>query len=468
MAGGINFSGIGSGLDFSKLTEAIMAERARPLTQLQARSADYAKRGDALKQLNARLAALADSVDALTDRDLGTGRLASSSAASIVTASSTVDATLGAIDLTVTRLATSLSQSSRVYGAATSAVLAGAATSATFELRLGGESAGVAIAIDETNNTLTGLRDAINEADAGVTATIVDLDGTETQYKLVLNSTATGAAGRVELVETSATGSAADLNLTSLNPPGATVDFSDLDAAFSINGLDVTRATNTVTDAVTGLTFNLKEIGSARVTVSAKTSDLSDKIYAFVSAYNDVQDFIAAQYVKDGKDRPSGVLAGDSTLRAAQAQLREAIGALSTDNGGAFDNFTQIGISRDDAGKLTLDAAVLNDALSDSFSDVQALFSGQADGDVGLANSIYDAVNALSDSITGTVQTAIDGYASSVKRIEQNINQQLQRLNTLRSTLTRQFAAADAAINQLNGQGTSLTTVLKSLEPRNE
>ncbi|MFN0084357.1 MAG: flagellar filament capping protein FliD [Blastocatellia bacterium] len=466
MAGGINFSGIGSGLDFSKLTEAILAERARPLTQLQARSTDYTKRGDALKQLNARLVAFTEAARALTDRSLGTGRLASSSAAGVATATSSDAAAAGTINLTVTRLATGLSQSSRVYGSAASAVLADGATSATFELRTGGAGTGTAITIDETNNTLTGLRDAINNAGAGVTAAIVDIDGAGTQYRLVLNSTATGASGRVELAETSATGTAADLNLASLNPPGATTDFSGLDAAFSLNGLALTRATNTISDAVAGLTFSLKDTGSAKIIVSAKTSDLSDRISTFVGAYNDVQDFIAGQYAKDGKDRPSGVLAADPTLRAAQARLREAVGASSANNGGTFNNLTEIGINRDDAGRLTLDTAALNEKLSSSFSNVRALFSGKAEGQTGLANRIHETAAALSDSVTGSVRAAIDGYQSSIKRIEQNISSQLERLNLLRETLNRQFAAADAAISQLNGQGTSLTTVLKSLEPR--
>jgi flagellar hook-associated protein 2 len=468
MAGAINFSGIGSGLDFSALTEAILAERSRPLTQLQARSADFTKRSDALKQLNARLVAFTEAANALTDRALGTGLQAATSSASVATASSSSSAAAGTINLTVTRLASGLSQSSRVYGSASEAVLAGSATTATFELRQGGAATGAAITIDETNNTLTGLRDAINNAGAGVTAAIVDIDGTGAQYKLVLNSTATGAAGRVELAETSATGAAADLNLASLNPPGATTDFSALDAAFSVNGLALTRSTNTVSDAVAGLTFNLKDAGSAKITVSAKTSDLGDKVSAFVRAYNDVQDFIAGQYAKDGKGRPSGVLAGDPTLRAVQAQLRDAVGASSANNGGAFKNLTEIGISRDDAGKLTLDTSVLNEKLSSAFSDVKSLFSGKTEGFTGLANSIHTAAGALSDSVTGSVRAAIDGYESSIKRIEKNVADQLQRLNLLRETLTRQFAAADAAINQLNGQSTSLTTVLKSLEPRND
>jgi flagellar hook-associated protein 2 len=465
----VNLNGTGSNIDFGTLTDAIISDRARPLTQLQTKSADYSSRSGALKQLNGKLAALTLAAAALTDRDLGTGRQAGSTANVVTSATSTDTAVAGTANLSVTRLATSLAQASRTYGDDKGAVLAGAATTATFELRKGGALTGTPITIDATNNTLTGLRDAINAADAGVTAAIVDVDGTGTQFKLVMNSSATGVSGRVELVETTAvdTGTGADLNLASLNPPGATSDFSDLNAAFTINGLGLTRATNTVSDAIGGVTLSLKTVGVATITVTTKTSDLGDKIAGFVKAYNDVQDFIAGQYAKDGSGRPTGALAGDQTLRAAQRQLRDAVGGSSSDNGGALKDLTEIGIGRDNSGKLTLDTVVLNDKLTTSTSDVRALLAGKAEGDTGIFNKIHNAYGALSDDITGSVKSAIDGFTDSIKRLDKNIADQLGRLALLRQTLTRQFAVADAAISQLNGQGSTLTSVIDSLNSNN-
>lgn len=468
MAGGINFSGIGSNIDFSQLTEAILADRARPLKQLQAKSADYTKRSDALKQLNSRLLALTSAANALTDRELGTSRQATSSNTAVATVTSTDEAVAGSLNLSVTRLASSLTQASRVYNDDTAAVLAGGATSATFELRQGGAASGTPITIDSTNNTLIGLRDAINGANAGVTAAVVDVDGSGTQYKLVLNSSGTGAAGRVELVETSATGTGTDINLTSLNPPGATTDFSALNAAFTVNGLALTRATNTVSDAVTGLTFSLKDTGTAAITVAARTSDVTDKLNVFIKAYNDVQDFVAGQYTKDGQGRPTGALAGDATLRSVQRQLRDAVGGDSTNNGGSLTNLTELGVSRTEDGKLKLDSAVLNNKLSSSFGDVQALLSGKDESFTGLGQALHTAYDQLSNDVTGLVKTAINGYADSLKRLNSSINSQLDRLASLRETLTRQFAAADAAISQLNDQGTALTNLLKSFEPKSQ
>ena len=460
MASIASFSGLGSGIDFSQLTEAILAERSRPISLLQSRSSLFSKRNDAYKQLNTKLATLTEAANALTNKDLGTGRLASSSASDKVTASATASAATGAFSLSVTRLASSLTQASRVYASADTAVLAGGAISATFELRLGGASEGTEITIDATNNTLEGLRDAINDADAGVTATIVATDVAGTQNKLVLTSAATGSAGRVELVETTATGTEADLALTSLNLPGGV--FSDLDATFTLNGLSLTRSSNTVSDAVSGVTFNLVNTGSATVTVSSSKTDLEARVRSFVNAYNEVQEFIAAQYTTGSNGRPSGALVGDATLRTVQTQLRNALNLSSTDNGGAFDNLTQLGIGRSEDGLLTLDDTVLSSALTDSFSDARALFSGLSESETGLADTFYDTFKNLSDDVTGVVQSAITGNETSIKTIEKTVSDQLARLSTLRQSLTKQFAAVDAAINQLNGQGTALTNLFEA------
>ena len=465
MATAINFSGLGSGIDFSKLTDAILADRSRPLAQLQSQSDLLTKRSTALQQLNAGLATLADAANALTNRDIGTGRIASSSATTVAAASATSSAAPATINLSVTRTATYLTQASKVYAASSDAVLAGGATSATFELRKGGATTGTEITIDSSNNSLTGLRDAINNAKAGVTATIVDADGSGTQNKLILTSTATGAAGRVELVETSATGTAASINLSSLNAPGG--DFSLLDASFSINGFALTRSTNSISDAVSGVTFDLKSTGSTTITVSPNTAEVSQKLTAFINAYNSVQSFIAGQYTKDSSGRPTGVLAGDPTLHTVQQQLRDAISATSTTNGGALSNLTQIGLGRDSNDNLTLDNTVLNDKLANSFSNVQALLSGKSASQTGLANSIYDSYTRLGDKITGVVQTAINGYQDSVKNLGRSIDRQLAMLTTLRNSLNRQFAAADAAISQLNGQGTTLTNILNAMTSSN-
>jgi len=460
MANNITFSGIGSSIDFGVITDAIISSRSRPLVQLTVRQSDFKAQSDALKQFNSKLIALKEAADALNDRSLGSGLGASSSSPEFVTASATSGATSGTIGVEVVSLATSLAQASTSFASADSSILAGGANTATFELRKGGASTGTTITIDSTNNSLAGLRDTINAAGAGITAAIVDISGDGTQNQLVLNSSETGAAGRVELVETTSTGTGSGLDLRTLNPISGS--FADLDAQVKINGLAISRSTNTITDAVSGITLNLKAVGSSNVNISSDTSSLKSKIAAFVDAFNGVQDFINSQFKLNANGKPSGVLSRDSTLRAVQQSLRDIINVTSSENGGAFTSLTQIGITRDENGKLQIDQDIINDKLKTSLADVQALFAGKADDQTGLATSLL----TISTNLSSNVESAITGFDASVSAITKSIEAQQSRLDALRTSLTRQFSVADAAIGQLNGQGTALTSIIKSLEPR--
>lgn len=463
MANPITFSGAGSNIDFASIRDAIVAQRMVPISQLQTRSSALSNQSGALKQLNGLLASLTAASQALTDKTLGTDRSATSSDNSVLTASATDAATPGSMALTVGRLASSLSQASKSFTTVADPVLAGGAVSATFELRKGGANTGPEITIDSDNNSLAGLRDAINAANAGISASIIDLGGDGTRNQLVLTSKATGAAGRVELVETSATGTGAGLTMRSLNP--VTNDFSDLDAEVTINGLTVNRSSNSISDAVTGVTFTAKQPGNVTLTVG-QSSDIGNKLQTFINAYNAVQDFVAAQYQKDSDNKPTGVLAGDPTLRLVQQQLRDSLSAISTTNGGSLTNLANLGIGRDQNAKLTLDKKALDESLSAGTADVRALLYGSDSDHTGIFTNINAALKDLSDNLTGVVQTAINGYESSIKTIARSIADQTRRANELKDSLTRQFAKLDAAIGQLNSQGSTLTTIMDSLKPR--
>jgi len=293
-----------------------------------------------------------------------------------------------------------------------------------------------------------------------VTATIVDLTGDGTQQKLVLSSKDTGASGRVELVETTATGTAADLNLSSINPPDN--DFSKLDAAFSVNGLSLTRPTNTISDAVTGITLTLKKAGTTSVSVT-QSADIADKLKSFITAYNAIQDFVGSNYTKDSSGRPTGILAGDPTLRNVQQQLRGALNVLSSDNGGALESLSSIGVTSSDDGHLTLDPDALNAKLQTNGADVRALLYGATTAQSGIFQNFHTVLSGMSDIASGSVQTSITGYESSIRNMNNSIANKLDAIARLKDSLTRQFAVVDAAIGQLNSQGTALTSVVSSL-----
>lgn len=456
----ITISGIGSGIDFEAVRDAIINQRAVPINQLRSKVSGYNSRVGSLKEMNLLLATLTTAANDLTSSSIGTGRTATPADPSVATVTASSTAGLGPVSVSVTRLASSLSQASRSYASPTTAVLAGGATSATFELRKGGASEGTSITIDSTNNTLEGLRDAINAADAGVTASIIDTDGTGTQNQIVLSSNETGASGRVELVETTSTGTLASLDIRNLNPPAG--GFASLDASLTINGLPITRPTNDISNAVQGLTFSLKKIGSTTVDVS-RSGEVAEKLEAFVTAYNAVQDFISTQYKKDSEGRPSGLLAGEAVLRGVQKQLSSMVGSVSEDNGGPLTSLAEIGVSLEKTGYLKLDKDTLNERLTANADDVRSLLRGKTDAQTGVFQAIHEVSDDLSDTITGSVQTAINGFEASVKSLNATIDKRTAMLENMREVLTRRFAAADAAIGQLNGQGTAITNLMKAL-----
>lgn len=465
MAGDVSFSGVGSGIDFGVIRDAILTQRSRPIALMQSKASEYTTRIDSLKQLNTALATLTGAAEALTNRDLGSGRSATTGDATIITAVASNTANLGSYDINVSRLATNLTQSSRSFTSTSTPILANGAASATFELRKGGAASGVSITIDSTNNTLAGLRDAINAKNAGVTASIIDVNGDGSGQQLVLSSKDTGAVGRVELVETSATGTLTDLNLRSINPPDS--DFTKLDAALTVNGLPIARPTNSISDAVSGLTLNLKKTGAATVGVTQST-DIENKLRGFVNAYNAIQEIASSQYKKDAKNRPTGILAGDPTLRNVMQQLREAVGSEISDNGGAFKDLTSIGITRGDDGKLTLDSTVFNDKLKSNPDDVKALLYGKTENEKGLFQKFHTVSNGLSDTVTGSVQTAINGFQSSLNNLNDTIAKRTEAIDKLRTSLIKQFSIADAAIGQLNSQSSALGNIIKSLQKSSE
>src|SRR5262249_16744165 len=132
-------------------------------------------------------------------------------------------------------------------------------------------------------------------------------------------------------------------------------------------------------------------------------------------------------------------------------------------NGGALSSLTQIGISIGQDGKMALDKTALDSQMQANPADVAALLYGKTSTDIGVFQSAYTLANGLSDNITGSVQNAINGYQSSVKSLNSTIDDRTAIINAMSASLTRQFAAADAAIGQLNGQGTALTSIIKSL-----
>lgn len=388
----VTTQGIGSGLDIAGIVDKLMTVEQAPLTRLQKQEAAYQTKLSAYSAAKSMLSTFQTSVSALVDP------IAFSSFSSKIVDESvagvTIDTTksgslsAGTHTLRVDRLAASQRTAS--------AALASAATpigSGTLTIDIGSWNAGYTnftpnttagsrtITIDAGNDTLAGVRDAINQANAGVTASIVN-DGTGN--RLVLASTATGAANGFRITAADADGNAVDaagLSQLAFDPASGTSASSHiadaLDASFSLDGLAVTKADNHVTDVIDGLTIDLKAADATKTTafsIARDTAAVKKNIAGFVSAYNGIVGNLASLTSYNAATKTAGVLNGDPSIRIVGQRL-QAIVAAAVPTGGAVTTLADVGVKFTSTGTLEVDDARLTAALAKDPDAIGRLFA---------------------------------------------------------------------------------------------
>jgi flagellar hook-associated protein 2 len=243
-----------------------------------------------------------------------------------------------------------------------------------------GTQASGTVTLDTKDQTLQGIRDAINKANIGVTATIVS-DGSDNPYHLVVTSNKTGAKSSMKISVDGADGGPANAGIASLlgyDPNGAqglTQTSGAQDTKLTMNGISVTSASTTVTDVVQGVSMDLNSTGNTTLTIGKDTSTVTTAINGFVKAYNDLNSTIAKLTAYDPDTKSGGVLQGDSAVRAIQTQLRRALGTSVEGLNSNMKNLPQVGITFAQDGSLKVDSSKLSTAISSNFSDIAGLFA---------------------------------------------------------------------------------------------
>ncbi len=317
------------------------------------------------------------------------------------------------------------------------------------------------VTIDATNNTLAGIRDAINGASGNskVGASIINAaDGA----RLILTSRESGAAGAVGVTVTG-DGDGNDSDAAGLSAlafvNGGTRNLSQVtaaqDAALTIDGFAVTSASNDVTTAVDGLTFNLKALGGSTVTINRDDTAIATAAQDFAKAYNDLRDAI-------GKLR-SGNLASDSSLRTIEGQLSSVL-QTSASVGGSFSYLTEIGISRDRYGAMQVDAGRLTSALGTDPAEVIALFTHAIEGVPARLQDVADAMTRSDGLIAGREE----GLSSRSRLLEDQQLRYERRLELVEQRLRAQFTALDNLVSQMQSTGTFLTQQLALQQNSNQ
>lgn len=457
-------------LDVPSLVSQLMANERRPIDKLNTKVTSYQTKISSFGTLKGLASGFQTAVQSLNTSLQGYS--ATPSDASVFTASATSTAAAGTYSINVTTLAQAHKLAAAGQVSDTSAIATGAST-VTF--MVGTTSTDIAIA---AGATLQDIRTAINAANMGVTATIVN-DGSATPYRLALSSDNTGTSNAISSITIYASGAsplpsgdgtllpgdAAVNDLLAYNPtaniPTPAVPMAQTvpakNADFTVNGIQIIKSSNTVTDAIQGVTLTLsKEVTPATLTVTRDTNAISTAASGFVDAYNALSSQLKSRSAYGNATNAAGGLAGDGTVRLMLDQLRSIFNTPATPaSGGTLTSLSEVGIAFQADGSLKLDSSKLNSAMSTNFSDVTNLFSSATGFATRLdtwSTSVLSA-DGLIDARTSSLNTSINAYTDQISKLE-------ARMTALQKQYTITYSNLNMLLSSMNSTSAYLTQQL--------
>jgi len=450
----ISFGGLGNGLDFGQVVDQLVKVAQLPVDRLTKKKTDLNTKFTDLTTVSTKVAALQTAAEALRLSTSFDKTSASVTDATVLSVSASSSATAGTYSVRVIQLAQShqiVSKAAKAVSSATTDIVSGGSATFTFKV---GSGANQTVTLGSTG-TLTDLRDQINNLGAGVTASLINT-GTAAapSYRLALTANTTGSANAITIV-------ADGTNLDLLNGSG-TGGIDTLAAAQNaqvqigdqtLNPLTIERSSNTVSDAITGVTLTLLKgtgTGTVQVSLSQDVNAVKTNIKALATAYNEVVKFINERTNYDVTTKQGGVFFNEASVRTVLSRLRTALS--STPSGATtYSNLGQIGFKTERDGTITVDDGQLSTALSTNYSGVKALLSNQG-AVTGVAQAVTAAVDALNDVSGGVLTLRKNGLTSQISKIGDDIARQEDSIARYEERLRRQFAALDGLLRQLDGQ----------------
>lgn len=389
----ISSPGIGSNLDVNGIVSQLMSIEKQPLTRLLQKEASYQAKLSAYGTIQGSLSSFQSTMSGLASAAKYTAISASVSDSSIASASASSIASVGSYSMQVDKLAQKQSIVSDGFTDTTSSVGNG-----TLNIQFGDYTGGVFtqnadkasfnVTIDNSSNSLSGIRDAINKANAGVTASIIN---TGSGFKLSLTSTDTGLKNTIKLTVDEGGVPADNTDTTGLSKlaynPAAAVgsgkNMSESQAASNaelwLNGVFISKNTNTVTEAIQGVTLTLNKTTTAgspvTVSVGRSTASVSSAASDFVKSFNDLNNTIRSLTGYDAKTKQAGLLQGDVAPNSILSQIRNKLGTTSYSLDGQQMNLSQLGISFQKDGTLAFDSAKLGKTIDANPAIVAGFFA---------------------------------------------------------------------------------------------
>jgi len=455
----ISTPGLGSGLDVNGIVSQLVQLERKPIAQLESQKSSLETKLSQWGQISSRLSTLRDAVQALKDPALWDAKAVTVSGSG-VTATATANAAAGQYEVQVNQLAAAQKLSSdNTYGtgalgwSGSLQITKGTWAGGNFTPG-GGSPATVTIA---ATDTLATIAQKINQANAGVSASVVN---TGSGLKLAIRGLNTGEDNGFAIRAydgsnneiTDGTGLGGLTYATGItNGMGGTLASN---ASIQIDGITVTSSTNTISNAISGVTFNLAATNTAPVTVSVGTDNakLRDAIKAFQTAYNEVASFLrSATRADTSGSGNNGPLVGDQAALGIQRALRDLVGSNGP-GGLPWSRLSDVGLQLQRDGTLSLNAAKLDSALA-SPTQLGTFFDDASDG---LATRMQTRLNQWL-AFDGTVKSRSQNLQNGIERRNDDIARQEARIERIEKQLLKQYSALDATLSGLNGLSSYIT-----------
>lgn len=428
--GEITFGGLASGLDTESIITAIMDVEREPLTSLENDQAYLENETSAYSEFDSKMSALLTAVEEIDTLEELSSYSATSSASSELTATADSDASAGTYKIEVVSLAELQKDvSPEGFADSSSETLSGSLTI--------GETT-----IDYANVSLSGLVSLINDADSGVSASIIN-DGTDAGYRLLLSGDEAGVATEV-------LGSGSISIDTATN--GHTRESAK--AHVIIDNIDIFSTSNTITDAIAGVTLDLydsSDVGDTlTLTIGTDEAAITQKLDDFVSAYNDIITWISEQADADWGN--------DSSIRSVKSKMQSLL-STQVETGGAYSSLVALGFKTDfETGKISYDSDTMSAAIEDDLGSLSSLFSGD-DENAGIADMFVDYLDLKTDSYDGLYAMRAESNESRISRLDNSISTMEMRLEKREANLRAQYTALELLMSEMTSQMSYLTSI---------
>lgn len=458
----ISFGGLASGMDTNSLISSLMTLERAPLTRMESDKTWLQNRLAAFQEFDTKLNSFLASAKSLADRDQYFKQTVTTSSKDYFTATGSNAAlsgtgyqvsveSLAQVQKSYSNATDGLGNDTLGFSSKTTKVLG--TGNLTFAVTVNGVATNHNIAITSENNSLEGVMQAINDADIGVTASIIN-DGSTKPYRLTFTGEAVGTSFTVD---SSGLAGGSETFSTFTTSQAAT------QAHIIVDGLDIYSNSNTIADAIPGVTLNLlkAETGkSTQLNVTRDSSAVEKNINAFITAYNEVVSFVTSQSTMG--DTKGGILGGDSGLNSIKRHLQDML-TTKTANTGTLKTLSQLGLETQKDGTIKLNSTTLSAATSSDLDSVVSLLAGDEDGEGGLATQFEEYLESLTDSTKGVLAGRKESANRNIERIDERIAQTELRLAKREETLKAQFSAMEQLVSVMNSQSSYLTQQMSAL-----